>query len=99
MHLYTFNDDRIICRNFAPLYDINEEAATGTSNGALACYLHEQHNLQKEVYVFEQGYSLQSPSEILVKLATNSKNEIEKVYVGGKGYYCETKCLNVENME
>lgn len=28
MHLYTFNDNRIICRNFAPLYDINEEAAT-----------------------------------------------------------------------
>lgn len=98
-HLYTFNDDRIICRNFAPLYDINEEAATGTSNGALACYLYEQHHLQKEVYVFEQGYSLHSPSEILVKLATNSKNEIEKVYVGGKGYYCETKYLKVENME
>ncbi len=99
MHLYTFNDNRIICRNFAPLYDINEEAATGTSNGALACYLYEQHYLQKEVYVFEQGYSLHSPSEILVKLATNSKNKIEKVYVGGKGYYCETKCLNIENIE
>ncbi|WP_336634646.1 PhzF family phenazine biosynthesis protein [Lysinibacillus fusiformis] len=99
MHVYTFNDNRIICRNFAPLYDINEEAATGTSNGALACYLYEQHHLQKEVYVFEQGYSLHSPSEILVKLATNSKNEIEKVFVGGKGYYCETKCLTVENME
>jgi len=99
MHLYTFNDNRIICRNFAPLYDINEEAATGTSNGALACYLYEQHHLQKEVYIFEQGYSLHSPSEILVKLATNSKNEIEKVYVGGEGYYCETKYLKVENME
>ncbi|MEB8774619.1 phenazine biosynthesis protein PhzF, partial [Bacillus cereus] len=49
--------------------------------------------------VFEQGYSLHSPSEILVKLATNSKNKIEKVYVGGKGYYCETKCLHVENIE
>ena len=27
------------CRNFAPLYDIDEEAATGTSNGALTYYL------------------------------------------------------------
>ncbi len=27
---------------------------------------------------------LHSPSEILVKLATDSKNKIEKVYVGGK---------------
>ncbi len=33
---------------------------------------------KKEVYVFEQGYSLHSPSEILVKLATDSKNKIEK---------------------
>ncbi|WP_077927711.1 PhzF family phenazine biosynthesis protein [Wohlfahrtiimonas populi] len=94
-HLYTFDDDRIICRNFAPLYEIDEEAATGTSNGALACYLHQKHNIQKELYVFEQGYSLNSPSEILVKLATNNDNEIEKVYVGGKGYYCETKVLDL----
>lgn len=98
-HLYTLEDDRIICRNFAPLYDINEEAATGTSNGALACFLYKQHNLQKEVYVFEQGYSLHSPSEILVRLVTNSAKEIEKVYVGGKGYYCETKYLNVETVK
>lgn len=97
MHLFTFNDDRIICRNFAPHYDINEEAATGTSNAALACYLYTQLHLPKEVYVFEQGYSLHSPSEILVKLATDSNNEIENVYVGGKGYYCETKYLNIDD--
>ena len=30
------------CRNFAPLYGIPEESATGTSNGALACYLLKQ---------------------------------------------------------
>lgn len=99
MHLYTFNEERMICRNFAPLYDINEEAATGTSNGALACYLYQRLGLSKEVYVFEQGYSLHSPSEIVVKLTTNSENEIEKVYVGGKGYYCETKDLTIENSE
>lgn len=29
------------CRNFAPLYGIDEESATGSSNGALACYLFE----------------------------------------------------------
>ncbi|EOL43269.1 PhzF family phenazine biosynthesis protein [Enterococcus caccae] len=91
LHLYTFSDDRIICRNFAPLYDIDEEAATGTSNGALASYLYKNQYLQKEVYSFEQGYSLHSPSEIVVKLSTDSTGEIEKVYVGGKGYYCETK--------
>ncbi|GMA68163.1 hypothetical protein GCM10025884_17900 [Leuconostoc gelidum subsp. gelidum] len=38
-----------ICRNFAPLYDIDEESATGTSNCALACYLfkyvEKNHNI------------------------------------------------------
>lgn len=95
MHLYAFNDDRMICRNFAPRFDIDEEAATGTSNCALACYLHQKHQIEKDLYVFEQGYALHSPSEILVKLETNTHNDIEKVYVGGKGYYCETKQLNV----
>lgn len=99
MHLYAFDDNRIICRNFAPLYDIDEEAATGTSNGALACYLYQQQDSQKEDFVFEQGYSLNSPSEIFVKLAIDRENEIEKVYVGGKGYYCETKYLDLENIE
>ncbi|WP_167812282.1 PhzF family phenazine biosynthesis protein [Listeria monocytogenes] len=96
MHLYTFSDDRIICRNFAPLFDINEEAATGTSNGALACYLYQNQYLQKELYVFEQGHSLHSPSEILVKLDVNVHSEIARVYVGGNGYYCETKYLSIE---
>ncbi|EMQ4905084.1 PhzF family phenazine biosynthesis protein [Listeria monocytogenes] len=96
MHLYTFNDDRIICRNFAPLFDINEEAATGTSNGTLACYLYQHQYLQKELYVFEQGHSLHSPSEILVKLDVTGNNEIARVYVGGNGYYSETKYLSIE---
>ena len=34
----------IHARNFAPLYDIDEEAATGTSNGALVYYLY-RHGL------------------------------------------------------
>lgn len=94
MHLYTFAKERILCRNFAPLYDINEEAATGTSNGALACYLHKEQ-MKKETYLFEQGHSLQSPSEIVVTLAENAQNEIENVYVGGKGYYLGMKDLTI----
>ncbi|MDT2829983.1 PhzF family phenazine biosynthesis protein [Vagococcus carniphilus] len=94
-HLYTFDETRIICRNFAPLYDINEEAATGTSNGALACYLYEKHQLVRDTYVFEQGYSLNSPSEILVKLETTEQEKVDKVYVGGRGFYCETKSLSL----
>lgn len=98
MHLYAFDGDRIICRNFAPLYDIDEEAATGTANAALASYLYQQHHLYKDLYVFEQGYALRSPSEILVRLSTNDQNDIEQVYVGGQGHYCETKGVNVKNL-
>lgn len=97
LHLFAFNDNRIICRNFAPLYEINEEAATGTSNGALACYLYQHHYLRKETYIFEQGAILNSPSEIRVHLKIDSKDNIERVYVGGSGYLMNTKCLDIES--
>ncbi len=73
------------CRNFAPLYDIPEESATGTSNGALGCYLY-QHGVvngnQVANLVMEQGYSMKKPSEIKVVLQLN-RDEIVAVKVGG----------------
>lgn len=73
------------CRNFAPLYDIPEESATGTSNGALGCYLYHHRKINNEQalnIVFEQGYSMKKPSEILVSLVVK-ENEILEVKVGG----------------
>lgn len=73
------------CRNFAPLYDIPEESATGTSNGALGCYLYHYGKINNEQalnIVFEQGYFMKKPSEILVSL-TVKENEILEVKVGG----------------
>ena len=73
------------CRNFAPLYDILEESATGTSNGALACYLYKYekiNNTQINNLKFEQGYCMEKPSEIKVSLVTEGKN-ILQVKVGG----------------
>lgn len=74
------------CRNFAPLYDITEESATGTSNGALASYLYHYGKISSEQasnIVFEQGYSMNTPSEIHVSLVVKGK-EILEVKVGGK---------------
>jgi PhzF family phenazine biosynthesis protein len=74
------------CRNFAPLYGIPEEAATGTSSGALACYLFKHGKVTEEQarkLVFEQGYGMGRPSEILVRLDI-SDNGITGVHVGGK---------------
>lgn len=94
-HLFTMEDDRIICRNFAPLYDIDEESATGTSNAALASYLYEHDFLRRDNYVFEQGYALDSPSEILVRIEANHEHQVEKVFVGGRGYFSEMKELEI----
>ncbi|MFO7969624.1 MAG: PhzF family phenazine biosynthesis protein [Candidatus Izemoplasmatales bacterium] len=69
-------------RNFAPLIGINEESATGTSNGALACYLYKYDN-EKNKFILRQGYSMNQPSEIISKLKTHNQKIIE-VWVGGK---------------
>lgn len=88
-HLFTLDSlyhSNAYCRNFAPLFDIPEESATGTSNGALACYLFKQGIVSSgscENMIFEQGYSMNLPSEILVSLNVVD-DEIKEVKVGGK---------------
>lgn len=73
-----------VCRNFAPLYGINEEAATGTSNCALACYLFK-HLRKQDSYLFEQGHNLGRVSQIRVEVH-HKEGVIEDVFVGGKGF-------------
>lgn len=95
IHAFVLDKDEIVCRNFAPLYDVPEESATGTSNCALACYLYYHNVLKRNEYKFEQGYSLNNPSEITVNLETEN-NEIKKVIVGGTGYICDEIDVEVE---
>ena len=90
LHAFTFDtiDPVAIahCRNFAPLYGIPEESATGSSCGALACYLYKYGKLKDKNFEnmkFEQGYSMNNPSEIFVTLEINN-NEIDRVQVGGR---------------
>jgi len=88
-HIFTLeslNGANAYCRNLAPLYGIPEESATGTSNGALACYLFKYDKIKSDHschIVIEQGYSMGKPSEIIVALTTYGKEVIE-VKVGGK---------------
>lgn len=87
-HIFTLeslNESNAHCRNFAPLYGIPEESATGTSNGALACYLYKYGKLKHDHITnisIEQGYSMERPSEIKIALTTKEK-EITEVRVGG----------------
>jgi len=69
-------------RNFAPIVGIDEESATGTSNGALGCYLNKYVNPNKSVFILRQGYSMNKPSEIVTRLEIQNKN-INTVWVGG----------------
>lgn len=96
MHLFAIGDNHIVCRNFAPLYDIDEEAATGTSNAALASYLYHHNILRQDQYVFEQGYALDAVSEIKVKLTTDEKHTITRVQVGGRGDFIEVRSLIID---
>lgn len=69
------------CRNFAPLYGIDEEAATGTANGALTYHLYNRGIVKSgETNQFLQGESLGRPSKILSRL---DENEELKIRVGG----------------
>ncbi len=84
--LETLHGSTAHCRNFAPLYGIPEESATGTSNGALACFLYQYGRIdpnQARNIIIEQGYSMQKPSEILAALSI-ANGTIAEVKVGGK---------------
>ena len=71
------------CRNFAPLYAIPEEAATGTSNGALTYYLFRRGFIQAGAdNRFVQGEKMGKPSEILSRITED--NGGVKVRVGGR---------------
>lgn len=82
------------CRNFAPRYGIPEESATGSSNGALACYLFKHSVVSKETMLFHQGDILSSPSDIYISLMTLSK-EIQKVECGGEVVIDEVRKMQI----
>jgi PhzF family phenazine biosynthesis protein len=86
------------CRNFAPRYGIPEESATGSSNGALGCYLSQQDVLMSNnthMLLFKQGDLLNSPSNIYVQLTIKDKR-IEKVECGGQVIIDEIRTLRLE---
>ena len=75
------------CRNFAPVVGIEEDSATGTSAAALSCLLHKYGLVDDKSaisgLVFEQGYAIDQPSEIVVRLGL-SKDAISEVWVAGR---------------
>ncbi|MBN2604854.1 MAG: PhzF family phenazine biosynthesis protein, partial [Bacilli bacterium] len=84
IHAFTVTKSHVFAfgRNFAPAVGIDEESATGTSNGALSCYLNKYVDGSKTEFILGQGYSMGLPSEIIGKLKF-SGDEIIEVWVGG----------------
>ena len=71
------------CSNYAPLYDIPEECATGTSNGALTYYLYRYGLVQPDrKNVFIQGEHMRRPSEIRSRLTVEKGDAL--IRVGGQ---------------
>lgn len=86
VHACAFGDGaKGYCRNFAPLYGIDEEAATGTSNGALTFYLYNRGRIEPgELNLFIQGEAMGRPSKIYSRLESSSVGSVS-IRVGGSG--------------
>ena len=69
-------------RNFAPAVGIDEEAATGTANGALIYYLKKNDLLAEDSLVVSQGESMGRPSQINCRIENSEKGY--SVFVGGE---------------
>ncbi|GAA0121907.1 PhzF family phenazine biosynthesis protein [Clostridium faecium] len=91
VHAFTLETENststVATRNFGPAAGIDEESATGTSNGALGAYLTKNEiikvNEDENITIYcEQGYYMDNPSEIIVKVGKDSEKIIIKV--GGK---------------
>ena len=76
------------CSNYAPLYEIPEECATGTSNGGLTFYLYQKGLIPPEkVNCFLQGEHMNRPSKVYTKVRL--EGGVPTVWVGGRGVICE----------
>lgn len=87
VHAFTLDSEDGVTahtRNFAPLYDIDEEAATGTSNGALTYYFYLNDIIGSDAECkIIQGEKMDRPSAILTSL--KAEGDDCKVKVGGTG--------------
>lgn len=80
-HVFAFAGDGYTAhvRDFAPLYDIPEESATGTANAALTHYLQQNGRIPSTGdFSFLQGEAMGRPSIVATRVAPDGI-----IYVGG----------------
>ena len=92
-HVFAFGNDGYTAhvRDFAPLYDIPEESATGTANAALTHYLVVNGVIPKQGdFAFLQGEAMGRPSVVATRITAD-----ETIYVGGTAYMLASGELNL----
>jgi len=93
LHVFTFDtleqDSVYHARNFAPVYDINEDPVTGTANGAVCSYLRYHHRITESELICEQGDIIGRKGRVRVTL-----ND-DEVWIGGQAVIKETTTLSV----
>ena len=80
-HVFAFNNDSYTAhvRDFAPLYDIPEESATGTANASLTYYLQQCGCLSADAEcAFIQGEVMGRPSVIATRIQADGN-----IFIGG----------------
>lgn len=80
-HVFAFADDGYTAhvRDFAPLYGVSEESATGTANAALTYYLRQNGYIGAEAEcAFLQGEAMGRPSTVATCIRKDGT-----IYVGG----------------
>jgi PhzF family phenazine biosynthesis protein len=88
---------RATARMFAPLYGIDEEAATGTAAGPLACYLFDRAGEQQAPMLIEQGMFMQPPSpSVLTSRLDVEAGKIARLFVGGRAKMMSEKRITLQ---
>lgn len=80
-HVFAFGNDGYTAhvRDFAPLYGVPEESATGTANAALTHYLQQKGCIPSSGdFSFLQGEAMGRPSVVVTRITADSI-----IYVGG----------------
>ena len=80
-HVFAFGNDNYTAhvRDFAPLYDIPEESATGTANASLTYYLQQHGSIGAEAEcAFIQGEAMGRPSVVATRIQSDGN-----IFVGG----------------
>jgi len=71
-------------RMFAPGVGIPEDPVTGTASGAVGAYLREFEAVETNEMTFEQGYFVDRPGRVAVRIDGDAPSG-ERVRVGGRG--------------